>query len=187
MTKEELKKTIASLKQANTHYEEQIDANKSLILSYQWDLYYEDLHKKQMEIINEVLDKDIFVFIFSTAQSIEDINRREYIEPVIKGFTLDKFPDWYTNFVWIAKLKSEEFQPFDNGYPAKQFLVGLTDCYFISKSNRTDDGKYRVGYKPHDNWGVFSVDSHRINIFNRENFRDEEVLDYLKQLTNIVI
>lgn len=186
MTKKEIRETIVSLEQANTHYEEQINANKSLILGYQWDLYYEDLHKKQMEIINKVLDKDIFVFIFSTAQSVEDINRREYIEPVIKGFTLDKFPT-YTNFVWIAKLKSEEFKPFDNSYPAKQFLVGLTDCYFISKSNRTDEGKYRVGYKPHDNWGVFSVDSHRINVFNKENFKDEEVLDYLKQLTNIVI
>lgn len=46
MTKKELKETIASLEQANTHYEEQINANKSLILSYQWNLYYEDLHKK---------------------------------------------------------------------------------------------------------------------------------------------
>lgn len=183
MTDEELKNTIQALETANKQYNKNYYDNEHLIRKYQWKLWYADIHKKQMEIINQALYKDVFVFIFGTGRTIEERNSRFYEEPRIKGFTLNTVPDE----IWIAKLKSEEFKPFDNGYPIEQFLVGLTDCYFISRSHRTDEGKFRVGYKPHDNWGVFSVISHRINIFNRHNFKDKEVLDYLKQLTNIAI
>lgn len=180
MTDEELKNKIKALETANEQYNNNYHNNEHLIRKYQWELWYADIHKKQMEIINRALYNDMFVFMFSTG-NIEEMNSSFYKKPRIKGFTLNTIHDW----VCIAKLNSEEFKPFDNGYPIKQFIVGLTNCYFINRSHRTDEGKFRVSYKPHHNWGVFSVISHRINIFNLHNFRDKEVIDYLKQLTNI--
>lgn len=57
MTEEELKSSIKALETANEQYNKNYYDNEHLIRKYQWELWYANIHKKQIEIINEALIK----------------------------------------------------------------------------------------------------------------------------------
>jgi hypothetical protein len=191
--KENLEFRIQALENSNKELAAEMKENKEIIKDLKFQILFRDLQKEQMEIINNVLDKDIYVVIFRASirpcdsDGVYHVSEMNLKEPEFKGFVMDKLPEWIDN-LWIAKLKSEEFEPF-NGITHNpcHYSIGLTDVYYIERSHRTDEGKFRVGYREHDNWGIFGIDCHRIIPFDKEHFKDKEILDYLGKIKSLNI
>lgn len=191
--RKDLEFQIRAMENSSKEFTAKIKENKEIIDDLKFQLLFDDIKDQQMEIINNILDKDIYAVIFRASKRPCDSNGVYHIsemnlkEPEFEGFVMEKLPEWVDN-LWIAKLKSEEFQPF-YGITRNpcHYDIGLTDVYYIERSHRTDEGKFRVGYREHDNWGIFGIDCHRIIPFDKEHFKDKEILDYLGKIKSLKI
>lgn len=191
--RKDLEFRIRAMENSSKEFTAKIKENKEIIDDLKFQLLFDDIKDQQMEIINNILDKDIYAVIFRASirpcdsKGVYHISEMNLKEPEFKGFVIDKLPEWIDN-LWIAKLKSEEFKPFWGvTHNPCQYDIGLTDVYYIERSHRTDEGKFRVGYREHDNWGIFGIDCHRIIPFDKEHFKDKEILDYLGKIKSLNI
>ena len=166
--------TIQSLEEANREYTAKINSNNHLLDEYRWQRDWAAIDTMQQEIAKQALTpvngkKPLCWEIYLT-----EAQRQQMSDP----FTIDKLE----GTLLVGYLK--DYRPWDN-LPHSHF-VSFNRVFFIEPSHRTDEGKYRVGVKEKHTVGVTQIHCNRLNLFNKDTFKDEEVYEYLRKFADLL-
>ena len=160
-----LEANIAQLEEMNRGLLSQLNHNNNLLDKYRYERDYAALEEQQMQIVNQSMQQASYVWLASV-----------HNQSNIENFVLNKV----SGTTIIGKLsKFEPYKDYSHGY-----LTSFKDVFFIHPIGG-DYGRYSISTKRQYHFGIFDIKSTRLNIMNKETFKDEEAIRYISNFTTL--